>query len=192
MLNQFELPEFEIRDIEVELSVTNAGLMDAFLINRDGSEAYFYEASNGEDLSNYTISDIGKGVKVVVGYIPEPQGEAYFEQSEDRFIAEIGTSMDYTGRIRVDGSNDGFQIKAQVVGFKLWQNVTISYDCVLNNQERGLPEWLPCEEEMSEDSDGASDTSIINAYDSTFEDLNFDSPEMHKMFVSNSINYKFA
>jgi len=176
MLNQFELPEFEIRDIEVKISITNAGLTDAFLIDRDGTEQHFYDGSNGEEMSNYTIPNIGKGLKVTVGYIPDPTTDgAYFEQSESRYIAEMGTSTDYTGRIQIDGTSDAFQIKAEIVSFKLWQNITISYDCVLNNQERGLPEWLPCEETMSQDSDGASDEDIIKAYDSTFEDLNFES-----------------
>ncbi len=176
MLNQFELPEFEIRDIEVEISITNAGLTDAFLIDRDGTEQHFYDGSNGKEMSNYTIPNIGKGLKVTVGYIPDPATDgAYFEQSESRYIAELGSSADYTGRIQVDGTSDAFQIQAKVVSFKLWQNVTISYDCVLNNQQRGLPEWLPCEETMSQDSDAATDTSIIKAYDGTFEDLNFQS-----------------
>ncbi len=174
MLDPFELPEFEIRDIEVELSVTNAGLTDAYLVDRDGTQNHFYDDSNGEDMSNYTIDTIGKEFKVVVGYIPDPTSDGdYFEESTQRYVAELGTSQDYVGRVQIDGTDDAFQIRAKVVGFKLWQNVTISYDCVLNNQERGLPEWLPCEEEMDKDSDALSDVYIIKAHDETFEDLNF-------------------
>ena len=72
MLDPFEEPEFEIRDIEVELSVTNAGLTDAFLVERDGTETHFYNDTNGEAQSNYTIDTIGKELKSVVGYIPTP------------------------------------------------------------------------------------------------------------------------
>ena len=105
MLDQFEEPEFEIRDIEIELSVTNAGLTDAYLVDRDGSENHFYEDTNGEDMSNYTIDTIGKEFKVVVGYIPDPASDGYFEQSTQRHVAEIGSSQDYVGRVQIDVKN---------------------------------------------------------------------------------------
>jgi len=174
MLDPFEEPEFEIRDIEVELSVTNAGLTDAFLVERDGTETHFYNDTNGEAQSNYTIDTIGKELKSVVGYIPDPDDdEGYFEISSERFVAELGNSQDYLGRVQVDGTDHAFQVSAKVVGFKLWQNITIPYDCVLVNQEREVPEWLPCEEELTQDSNELSDISLLRADDGIYEDLDF-------------------
>ena len=109
-----------------------------------------------------------------MGYIPDPDDdEGYFEISSQRFVAEIGSSQDYSGRVQVDGTDHAFQVSAKVVGFKLWQNITIPYDCVLVNQEREVPEWLPCEEELSQDSNELSDISLLRADDGIFEDLDF-------------------
>ena len=36
-----------------------------------------------------------------------------------------------------------------------------------------MPEWLPCEEELSQDSNELSDISLLRADDGIFEDLDF-------------------
>ena len=144
MLNQFETPEFEIRDIEVELTVSNAGVTEAYLIDsKSGTQTAFYDDSMGAESSKLILSEqIGKAQKVVVGYTPSPQGDDLFETTDTRYVAEMGTSTDFQGRIKTDGTNHGFQVKAEVVGFKLWQNVTISYQCIVSNQDRGLPDGV--------------------------------------------------
>lgn len=51
MIQQFEIPDFEIRDIEVEVTVSNAGITEAYFIDRMGAEIHFYDDSGGEETS---------------------------------------------------------------------------------------------------------------------------------------------
>ena len=181
LLDVFAEPDFEIRDIVVEINVTNSGVLDAFMVDLDdGSETHFYSDGNGEQESSYFINEIGKSVKVPVGHYPN--GSSYEELGDARYVAEMYKIEEFMGSIQVDGSDNAFQVEARVASFKLWQNTTVPLECVEINQQLDIdpltgepngtiPEWLPCEIEMTKDTLEETDMSYIRASDDTFDDL---------------------
>lgn len=169
--------EFSIRDIVMEIRISNTGVHDAMLIDRGGRPTSFYDA--GEPSSTMIIDQIGELEFVIVGFdmIPDedqqPGGPEYAGNASDRYIPTVEEIYEYNGRVEVDETDHAFRIDAVVVSYKLWQNTTTSYDCVLRNQAVGLPDWLPCEEELFEDRDTDSDIFSLLAHGSTFDDINF-------------------
>lgn len=195
LLDFSEDVDFELRDIVVEVNVSNNGVLDVFMINSSGvNNTHFYDDSEGQKESSYFISDVGSPKRVVTGYVPgtvvddlDGDGtpeitETYVPLGENRYVAQMYYPHEFEGTIQVDGSNDAFQIEARVVSFKIWQNQTIPVECVENNLQMDIdpstgeangtiPEWLPCEIELFKDSDPETDMAKLMASDSTFDDI---------------------
>ena len=195
LLDSSEEENFELRDIVVEVNVTNAGVLDAFMINSTGvNNTHFYDDAEGQKESSYYINDVGTRKRVVTSYIPGTVSEdldgdgtveefdSYLPVGENRYMAQMYQTHEFGGTIQVDGSNNAVQIEARLVSFKIWQNETIPVECVLNNLEMDIdpstgeangtiPEWLPCEVELTKDSDEGTDIAILIASDSTIDDI---------------------